>query len=156
MILVIDNYDSFIYNVVQYVGEYYSDIKVYRNDKITLDEALALSPDGIIISPGPGRPEDSHVSLELIKNANDIPLLGVCLGHQGIAFAYGGEIIGAKNILHGKASVVHHNGKDIFEGVSTPLSAIRYHSLVAKRESLPDTLEVTAESDDGEVMGLKV
>ncbi len=156
MILVIDNYDSFIYNIVQYVGEYYSDIRVFRNDKITLDEALALGPDGIIISPGPGRPEDSRVSMELIKNANDIPLLGVCLGHQGIAYAYGGEVVGAKNILHGKPSLIHHNGKDIFEGVSVPISGIRYHSLVAKKENLPAQLEVTAESDDGEIMGIKV
>ena len=156
MILVIDNYDSFIYNIVQYVGEFYSDIKIFRNDKITLEDALALSPDGVIISPGPGRPEDSKVSMELIKNANDIPVLGVCLGHQGIASAYGGEVVGAKNILHGKSSVIHHNGKDIFDGVSSPLSAVRYHSLVAKRETLPEHLEITAESDDGEIMGLKV
>ncbi len=156
MILVIDNYDSFIYNIVQYVGEFYSDIKVYRNDQITLDKALAMSPDGIIISPGPGRPEDSHVSMDLIKNDNDIPLLGVCLGHQGIAYGYGGDIIGAKNILHGKSSVIQHNGKDIFEGVKSSLSGIRYHSLVAKRESLPAKLEIIAESDDGEIMGVKV
>jgi len=156
MILIIDNYDSFIYNIAQYVGEFYPEIKVFRNDKITLDRILSLNPAGIIISPGPGRPEDSKVSLDIIKNESDIPLLGVCLGHQGIAYGYEGEIIGAKNILHGKASIIHHNGKDIFEGLSNPISAIRYHSLVVKRETLPDTLEITAESDDGEIMGLKV
>ncbi len=156
MILVIDNYDSFIYNIVQYVGEFYSDIKVFRNDKITLDKALAMNPDGIIISPGPGRPEDSKVSMDLIKNCNDIPLLGVCLGHQGIAYAYGGEVVGAGHILHGKSSVINHNGKDLFEGVKNPLNGIRYHSLAAKKENLPENLEITAESDDGEIMGLKV
>lgn len=156
MIIVIDNYDSFIYNIVQYVGEFYSDIKVFRNDKITLDRALSLAPDGIIISPGPGRPEDSNVSMDLIKSAGDIPLLGVCLGHQGIAYAYGGIVTGAKNILHGKRSTIHHNGKDIFEGVKNPVSGVRYHLLVASRESFPDKLEITAESDDGEIMGIKV
>ena len=156
MILVIDNYDSFIYNVVQYVGEFYPDIKVFRNDAITLEEALAMAPAGIIISPGPGRPEDSKVSLDLIKNPAGIPVLGVCLGHQGIALAHGAEVIGAKTIMHGKSSVMKHTADGIFEGVSNPFSAIRYHSLVAKRENLPDVLEITAESDDGEIMGLKV
>lgn len=156
MILMIDNYDSFIYNVAQYVGEFYDDIRVYRNDKITLDQALALGPDGIILSPGPGRPEDSKVSIELIRNANDIPLLGVCLGHQGIGYAFGARITGAGQIRHGKCSTIRHNGKDLFEGVKDPFRATRYHSLVVARENLPDNLEVTAESDDGEIMGLKV
>ena len=156
LLLMIDNYDSFIYNVVQYVGEFYPDIKVFRNDAITLEEALAMAPAGIIISPGPGRPEDSKVSLDLIKNPAGIPVLGVCLGHQGIALAHGAEVIGAKTIMHGKSSVMKHTADGIFEGVSNPFSAIRYHSLVAKRENLPDVLEITAESDDGEIMGLKV
>jgi anthranilate synthase/phosphoribosyltransferase len=156
MILVIDNYDSFIYNIVQYIGEFYSDIKVFRNDKITLEEILALSPSGIVISPGPGRPEDSKVSMDILKNIHDVPIFGVCLGHQGIAFAYGGEVVGAENIMHGKASTISHNSQDLFEGVKTPLQAIRYHSLVAKKDSLPEKLEITAQSDDGEIMGLKV
>lgn len=156
MIVVIDNYDSFIYNIVQYIGEFYPDIRVFRNDAVTLDQVLAMGPDGIVISPGPGRPEDSRVAIDLLKNPNDIPLLGVCLGHQAIAYVNGGEIVGAKHIIHGKASTIRHNGKHLFEGVPSPFQAIRYHSLVAKRENLPDVLEVTAESDDGEIMGLKV
>lgn len=156
MILVIDNYDSFIYNIVQYVGEFHGDIRVFRNDRITLDKALSMGPDAIIISPGPGRPEDSKVSLDLIKSGTDIPVLGVCLGHQGIAYAFGGEIVGARSIRHGKVSAVTHNGQGIFEGVRNPLKATRYHSLVANREGLPDCLEITAESEDGEIMGLKV
>lgn len=156
MLLMIDNYDSFIYNIAQYVGEFYNDIRVYRNDKISLDKAIAMGPDGIIISPGPGRPEDSRVSIELIRNANDIPVLGVCLGHQGIGYTFGAEIVGAKSIKHGKLSTVHHNGQGIFEGVKNPIKATRYHSLVIKRETLPANLEITAESDDGEIMGLKV
>jgi anthranilate phosphoribosyltransferase len=156
MILVIDNYDSFIYNIVQYIGEFYSDIKVFRNDAVSVDEALALLPDGIVISPGPGRPDDAGISLELIERAGDIPLFGVCLGHQSIAQAFGGKIIQAKNIMHGKTSAMHHNGEGIFEGVVNPLNGIRYHSLVAERESFPSELETTARSDDGEIMGLRV
>ncbi len=156
MILVIDNYDSFIYNIVQYVGEFYNDIKVFRNDEITLEEAKKLSPDGIIISPGPGRPEDSRVSLDLIRSLKDIPILGVCLGHQAIGYVYGAEIIQAKNIMHGKSSVVTHNGCEIFQGLPEKINAIRYHSLAVKRENLPECLEIIAESDDGEIMGLKL
>jgi len=155
MILVIDNYDSFIYNIVQYVGEFYPEIKVFRNDEITLQKAIELSPDGIIISPGPGRPEDSKVSLELIKEAADIPLLGVCLGHQAIGYVYGGRVSQARNIMHGKSSIVKHNGCEIFNGLPETFKAIRYHSLVVERETLPDCLEIIAESDDGEIMGLK-
>ncbi len=156
MILVIDNYDSFIYNIVQYLGEYEKDIRVYRNDAITLSEVVGMSVDGIVISPGPGRPEDSGVSLDLIRYAieEDIPLLGVCLGHQAITIVAGGQVGGATHIMHGKSSSISHKGEGVFEGIPSPFQAIRYHSLVAKQESLPDTLEVVAESDDGEIMGL--
>lgn len=156
MIVVIDNYDSFIYNIVQYVGEFYNDIKVFRNDEVTLEELKSLSPDGIIISPGPGRPEDSKVSIDLIKNLKEIPILGVCLGHQAIGYVYGGEVVQAKNIMHGKSSFIRHNGNEIFNGLPEEFKAIRYHSLVVKKENLPDTLEIIAESDDGEIMGLKL
>ncbi|MCX7882170.1 MAG: anthranilate phosphoribosyltransferase [Brevinematales bacterium] len=156
MILVIDNYDSFIYNIVQYLGEYEKDIRVYRNDAITMNDVIAMNVDGIVISPGPGRPEDSRVSLDLIRYAIEegIPLLGVCLGHQAIALVAGGQVGGATYIMHGKASSITHTGKGIFEGIPSPFQAIRYHSLVAKRESLPEMLEVVAESEDGEIMGL--
>ncbi len=156
MILVIDNYDSFIYNIVQYVGEFYDDIKVYRNDEISIDEIKRLSPSGIIISPGPGRPEDSKVSLDAIRNSDNIPLLGVCLGHQAIGYVYGGKIIQAKRIMHGKHSIISHNGNEIFAGMNERFKAIRYHSLVIEKESCPDELEIIAESDDGEIMGVKV
>ncbi|URA10111.1 anthranilate phosphoribosyltransferase [Thermospira aquatica] len=156
MILVIDNYDSFIYNIVQYLGEYEKEIQVYRNDAISLDEALNMKIDGIVISPGPGRPEESGVSLDMIRYAIDenIPLLGVCLGHQALTIVVGGQVSGATHIMHGKASSITHNGKGVFEGIPSPFTAIRYHSLVAVRASLPETLEITAESDDGEIMGL--
>jgi len=156
MILVIDNYDSFIYNIVQYLGEYEKDIGVYRNDEISLEEAMNMNIDGIVISPGPGRPEDSRVSLDLIRYAieREIPLLGVCLGHQALTVVVGGQVVGATNIMHGKASTITHKGGGIFEGIPSPFQAIRYHSLVARRDSLPPVLEVVAESDDGEVMAL--
>ncbi|MEJ5283925.1 MAG: anthranilate phosphoribosyltransferase [Brevinematales bacterium] len=156
MILVIDNYDSFIYNVVQYVGEFYSDIKVFRNDEINLDEVKKLDPSGIIISPGPGRPEDSKVSLDLIRNCMDTPLLGVCLGHQAIGYVYGANIIQAKSIMHGKASTIKHNGNELFANVPESFKAIRYHSLVIDKDSNISSLEIIAESDDGEIMGVKV
>ena len=155
MILVIDNYDSFIYNIVQYIGEYYKDVQVFRNDRLSVELALAMKPDGIVISPGPGRPEDGGISLELIKNAGNIPLLGVCLGHQSICQAFGGKIVQAQKIMHGKSSVMTHNGKGIFAGITNPIKGIRYHSLVAERESFPDSLEITCESDDGEIMGVQ-
>lgn len=155
MIVVIDNYDSFIYNIVQYIGEYYPDVQVYRNDQISVREVLDLQPDGIVISPGPGRPEDSGISLDLIRQCGDIPLFGVCLGHQSIAQVFGGDIISAGNIMHGKSSSMSHSNSGIFAGLPNPLRGIRYHSLVAKRETFPADLEVTAESDDGEIMGLK-
>ncbi len=156
MILVIDNYDSFIYNIVQYIGEFYPDVRVFRNDKLTVEEALAMEPDGIVISPGPGRPEDGGISLDLIRKCGDIPLFGVCLGHQSITQAYGGDVVSATTIMHGKSSAMTHKGSGIFAGLTNPIKGIRYHSLVAKRETFPTSLEVTAESDDGEIMGLKV
>lgn len=156
MIVVIDNYDSFIYNIVQYIGEFYPQIKVFRNDRITVEEVLAMNPDGIIISPGPGRPEDAGISPDLIRNTGDVPLLGVCLGHQAIALVEGAEIISAKNILHGKKSAMTHVDSGIFKDTNNPLSGIRYHSLVANPRSLPDSLEITAKSDDNEIMGLKI
>jgi len=156
MILVIDNYDSFTYNLVQYLGELGADVQVWRNDKITLDKIKALNPDRILISPGPGGPEDAGISVEAIKRfAGIIPILGVCLGHQSIGFAFGGEIIRAKNIMHGKTSVIHHDGKTIFSGMKNPFTATRYHSLVVKRETLPKALEISAWTSDGEIMGLR-
>ncbi|NPV01342.1 MAG: anthranilate phosphoribosyltransferase [Brevinematales bacterium] len=154
MILVIDNYDSFIYNIVQYIGEFYPDVRVFRNDKLTVDEALAMEPDGIVISPGPGRPSDAGISEELIRRSGDIPVFGVCLGHQGITEVFGGEVISASRIIHGKSSNMSHNGTGIFAGLPSPIKGIRYHSLAANRANLPDTLEITCESDDGEIMGL--
>jgi anthranilate synthase/phosphoribosyltransferase len=155
MILVIDNYDSFIYNIVQYIGEFYPDVKVFRNDKLTVDEALAMEPDGIVISPGPGRPSDAGISEELIRRSGDIPVFGVCLGHQGITEVFGGEVISASRIIHGKSSNMTHTGTGIFAGLPSPLKGIRYHSLAANRANFPDTLEITCESDDGEIMGVK-
>lgn len=156
MILVIDNYDSFIYNIVQYIGEIYPDVKVFRNDKITVEDALALNPDGIVISPGPGRPSDAGISEELIRRAGDVPVFGVCLGHQSITEVFGGEVVAAQRMVHGKASSMTHNGQGIFAGLPNPMKGIRYHSLAANRANFPDTLEITCESDDGEIMGLKV
>lgn len=156
MIIVIDNYDSFIYNIVQYIGEFYPNIQVFRNNKITVDEILAMEPTGIVISPGPGRPESAGISIEMIQQAKDIPLLGVCLGHQSITQAYGGKIVSAETIMHGKSSDMSHNNEGIFADMKSPIKGIRYHSLVAERASFPEELEITAESDDGEIMGLHV
>ena len=156
MILMIDNYDSFTYNLVQYFGELGADLKVYRNDALTLDEINALKPEKIVISPGPGRPEDAGICVNLIKRfAGKIPILGVCLGHQAIGYTYGGKIIRAKHLMHGKTSMIEHNGKGVFQGVEHPFEATRYHSLVIERETMPDCLEVTAWTADAdkEVMG---
>ncbi|MBI3814042.1 MAG: aminodeoxychorismate/anthranilate synthase component II [Nitrospinae bacterium] len=156
MLLVIDNYDSFTYNLVQYLGELGQDIRVYRNDKITLKEIESLNPDRIVISPGPCTPKEAGVSVDLIKRfAGKIPILGVCLGHQSIGYAFGGEIIHAKKLMHGKTSMIHHDGKTIFENLPNPFEATRYHSLVIERESIPDELEIIAETDDGEIMGVR-
>ncbi|MCW4026920.1 MAG: aminodeoxychorismate/anthranilate synthase component II [Candidatus Bathyarchaeota archaeon] len=159
-VLVIDNYDSFVYNLVQYVGELGAKPIVYRNDQITLEKAIDLHPDRIVISPGPGTPEDIRyfgVCSEILrKMSSQIPTLGVCLGHQGVIFTFGGKITRGRRLMHGKTSVIRHDCKGIFKGVENPLEATRYHSLVGDRESIPSCLEVTAESlDDLEVMGVR-
>ena len=157
MILMIDNYDSFTYNLFQYLGEVEPDILVKRNDDITIAEIEALSPTAIVISPGPGRPEDAGISMEVIKTFyKKIPILGICLGHQAIGAVFGANVIGAKQIMHGKTSVIEHTGTDLFAHQEPELPVMRYHSLVVERASLPDELEVTATSlDDGEIMALK-
>lgn len=161
MILMIDNYDSFTYNLVQYFGELGADIKVVRNDEITIEEIAALAPEKIVISPGPCTPTEAGVSVATIKTfAGKIPLLGVCLGHQSIGQALGGKVIRAPFVMHGKTSLVHHNNKGVFAGLKNPFQATRYHSLVIEKESLPDCLEITAwtQNEDGsmaEIMGVK-
>ena len=162
MILVIDNYDSFTYNLVQYLGELgtdfpiAADIRVYRNDQITIEAIQQLRPDAIVISPGPGRPEDAGISQSLIESMGaDVPILGVCLGHQGIGQVFGGSIVSAPVLMHGKVSPVHHTGVGVFAGLENPMTATRYHSLVIERDSLPDVLEVTAWVDDGTIMGVR-
>ncbi|WP_395146037.1 anthranilate synthase component II [Armatimonas sp.] len=156
MILVIDNYDSFTYNLVQYLGELGQEIVVYRNDAITLDEIAALKPDHLLISPGPCSPAEAGVSVAVIQRfAGQIPILGVCLGHQSIGHAFGGKIIQAQRLMHGKTSTIHHEGIGVFENLPQDFPAIRYHSLVIERESLPECLEVTATSEDGEIMGVR-
>ena len=156
MLLMIDNYDSFTYNLVQYLGELGEDVRVFRNDEITLDEAALLAPRSIVISPGPCTPKEAGVSVALIERfAGDIPILGVCLGHQAIGQAFGGRIVHAQRVMHGKTSPIHHEGKGVFAGLPNPLTATRYHSLVIERASLPACLEVTAWTDDGEIMGVR-
>ena len=156
MILVIDNYDSFTYNIVQYLGEMGADIEVVRNDDLTVEEILKKNPKQILISPGPCSPREAGVSVEVIqKLAGKIPILGVCLGHQSIGYAFGGEIVRAKKLMHGKTSQISHDGKGVFKGLPNPFRATRYHSLVIKRETLPDCLVLTAESEDGEIMGVR-
>ena len=156
MILVIDNYDSFVYNLVQYLGEMGGRLKVFRNDKISLSDIDELAPEKIIISPGPGRPEDAGISCSLIREfAGKIPILGVCLGHQCIGYAFGGEVVRAERIMHGKTSLVYHNQKGIFEGIINPFEATRYHSLIVKADTLPGCLEITARADRKEIMGIK-
>ena len=157
MILMIDNYDSFTYNVVQYFGKLGADIRVFRNDEITIEDIESLNPEAIVISPGPCTPKEAGISVKAIKHVSGKkPLLGICLGHQSIGFAFGAKIRRAKKLMHGKASNIIHNGKGIFKGMKNPFSAIRYHSLVIDRETLPDIFEITAESeDDREIMGIK-
>lgn len=156
MILMLDNYDSFTYNLVQYLAELKADVEVFRNDAITIDDIKSMRPERIVVSPGPGRPEDAGISVALIREfAGQIPILGVCLGHQAIGYAYGGNIIGAKKLMHGKTSLIHHNKKEIFKGLSNPFEATRYHSLVIDRKTIPSCLEVTAWTDDGEIMGVR-
>lgn len=156
MILVIDNYDSFTYNLVQYLGELGQEIIVKRNDEIDLEGIEALAPDHILISPGPCSPNEAGISLSLIDRFKGvIPIFGVCLGHQSIGQAFGGEVVRAEKLMHGKTSQIYHDGKATFEGMSSPFTATRYHSLIVRRETLPDCLEITAETDEGEIMGLR-
>ncbi|HPG29737.1 MAG TPA: bifunctional anthranilate synthase component II/anthranilate phosphoribosyltransferase [bacterium] len=156
MILLIDNYDSFVYNLYQYVSEFGYDVQVFRNDKITLDEIAKLNPSHIIISPGPGRPENAGIICDLIKRFHsEIPILGICLGHQAIGYAFGGKITNAKKIMHGKSSRIFHNKTGIFSNLNNPFSAVRYHSLVIEYDSLPEELEITAHTEDGTIMGIR-
>ena len=156
MILVIDNYDSFTFNLVQYLGEMGNELKVFRNDAITLDTIESLAPKSIVISPGPGRPENSGIIIPLIREfAGKIPILGVCLGHQAIGAAFGGDVVAAPSIMHGKTSEIFHDGKTIFNGLPSPFRATRYHSLVVSPETFPDCLEISARTDDGVIMGLR-
>jgi anthranilate synthase component 2 len=156
MILMIDNYDSFTYNLVQYLQMLGAEVKVFRNDEIGVDEVEALNPSGIVISPGPCRPESAGISIALIQAfSGKTPILGVCLGHQAIASAFGGKVISAKHLMHGKTSTVSTDGKSIFKGIPSPFQAMRYHSLAVSREHLPDCLQVTAEAEDNEIMGIR-
>ncbi len=158
MILVIDNYDSFTYNLVQYLGELGADLKVYRNDKITVEDIKRIKPEKIVISPGPGKPKDAGISEDLIRIfARTTPILGTCLGHQAIGEVFGGRIVHAKHLMHGKTSLIYHNGKEIFKGVKNPFEATRYHSLVVERKTLPKVLSIIAETKDKdrEIMGLR-
>ncbi len=155
MLLLIDNYDSFAYNLVHYLGELGATTEVYRNDALTVDQALALGPEAIVLSPGPCDPDKAGICVDLVRRAKDsLPILGVCLGHQSIGQAFGGRITRASKPMHGKPSPIRHNGKGIFRGLENPFSAIRYHSLVVDPSSLPDDVEITAETDDGVIMGL--
>lgn len=156
MLLMIDNYDSFTYNLVQYLGELGEEIKVFRNDRIEIPEIEALMPKRIVISPGPCTPKESGISVEVIKHfTGKIPILGVCLGHQSIGAAFGGEIIRAPRLMHGKTSLIHHDGKTVFKDIQNPFEATRYHSLVIRKESLPDCLKITAWTDKNEIMGVR-
>ncbi len=156
MILMIDNYDSFTYNLVQYLGELGAALVVHRNDKITLDEIEAFAPEKIVISPGPCTPREAGISCDVIRRfAGEIPILGVCLGHQCIGDVFGGEVVRAGRLMHGKTSMIYHNGQEIFSGLENPFEATRYHSLIVKKETLPEHLELTAWTDQDEIMGLR-
>jgi anthranilate synthase component 2 len=156
MLLMIDNYDSFTYNIVQYFGELGEDVRTVRNDEITLQQIADMNPDRICISPGPKSPKDAGVSVEVLKQfKGKLPILGVCLGHQAIGEAFGGNIIRAKQVMHGKTSKIAHTGEGVFKGLPSPFTVIRYHSLAIERASLPSCLEVTAWTDDGEIMGVR-
>lgn len=156
MIILIDNYDSFTYNLYQYIGEF-AEVLVFRNDEITVEDIRKMKPDGIVISPGPGRPEDSGISIDVIKSfGEDIPVLGICLGHQAIAVAFGGKVVLAGEIFHGKSSTIQVKGNDIFEGIGRKVEVMRYHSLIVERSSMPKELEITAETVDNHIiMGIK-
>jgi anthranilate synthase/aminodeoxychorismate synthase-like glutamine amidotransferase len=156
MILVIDNYDSFTYNIVQYLGEMGQEIEVYRNDKITLEEIEARKPDHLLISPGPCDPEQAGISVAAIQHfAGKVPILGVCLGHQSIGYAFGGSIVRANRLMHGKTSPIQHNNEGVFAGMPPDFTATRYHSLLIERETIPDCLEITAQTAEGEIMGVR-
>ena len=156
MLLIIDNYDSFTYNLVQYLGELGQEMEVFRNDKIGIEEIEYMSPERIVISPGPCTPKEAGISVELIEHfAGKIPILGVCLGHQSIAEAFGGDVVRNYRLMHGKTSMIRHDGKTIFAGLPNPFEATRYHSLIVKRETIPDCLEISAETDEGEIMGIR-
>ncbi|NIP88767.1 MAG: aminodeoxychorismate/anthranilate synthase component II [Gammaproteobacteria bacterium] len=156
MLLMIDNYDSFTYNLVQYLGELGQEVRVFRNDQISLERIEDLEPDYIVISPGPCTPNEAGVSVDVVSTfGGRVPILGVCLGHQSIGQAYGGRIVAARQLMHGKTSMIHHDGRGVFAGLENPFQATRYHSLVVERESLPDSLEITAWTDDEEIMGLR-
>jgi anthranilate synthase/aminodeoxychorismate synthase-like glutamine amidotransferase len=156
MLLMIDNYDSFTYNLVQYFGELGQDLKVYRNNKITIAEIEAMRPERIVISPGPCTPKEAGISIDVIKHfAGKLPVLGVCLGHQAMGEAFGGDVIRAPYLMHGKTSIIHHDGKTIFAGLPNPFEATRYHSLIIKRETLPPVLEISAWTEDGIIMGVR-
>jgi len=155
-VLVVDNYDSFVYNLVQYLGELGAEPIVHRDDAVSLDDVERIDPDGILISPGPGSPADAGISNELIRSWGErVPVFGVCLGHQCIGEVFGGTVVRAPQVVHGKTSMVHHDGRGLFEGLPDPLEATRYHSLIVDRDSVPDCLEITAWTDDGLVMGLR-
>jgi anthranilate synthase/aminodeoxychorismate synthase-like glutamine amidotransferase len=156
VILLVDNYDSFTYNLYQYLGELGAETRVIRNDELSVDDALATRPERIVISPGPGTPDQSGITLELIRrSAGHVPLLGVCLGHQALGQAFGGSVVRAPRLMHGKTSEVRHDGRTVFAGLPDPFTATRYHSLIVAKESVPDCLEVSAWTDDGIVMGLR-
>lgn len=156
MILLIDNYDSFVFNLYQYLGHLGEEIRVFRNDKLTIEEITAMNPDHIVISPGPCTPNEAGISLEVVDNfANKIPILGVCLGHQTIGQVSGGQVVRAQKVMHGKTSEIYHDGKTIFEGLKNPLTVTRYHSLIVNRETLPECLEISAETADGEIMAFR-
>ncbi|MCG3777825.1 MAG: Aminodeoxychorismate/anthranilate synthase component 2 [Nitrospira sp.] len=156
MLLMIDNYDSFTYNLVQYFGELGEEVRVFRNDKITLAQIEALEPSRIVISPGPCTPMEAGVSVKAIKHfSGKLPLLGVCLGHQSLAVAFGGDVVRAERLMHGKTSKIRHDGKTLFQGLPNPFDATRYHSLIVKRDTLPSCFEISAETAEGEIMGLR-
>ncbi len=156
MIVVIDNYDSFTYNLVQYLGELGAEVKVFRNDEVTSEEVLALAPSHLVISPGPGTPDGAGITLALIQEAaGRLPVLGVCLGHQAIGQAFGGRVVRAKQVMHGKVSRIEHDGSGVFDQIEGPFSATRYHSLAVEEDTLPACLSVTARAEDGEIMGLR-
>lgn len=156
MLLMIDNYDSFTYNLVQYFGELGEDVQVYRNDKITVEQIEGMHPERLVISPGPCTPKEAGLSVEAIRHfAGRLPVLGVCLGHQSLAAAFGGEVIRADRLMHGKTSMIHHDGKTLFRDLPNPFEATRYHSLIVKRSTLPECFEISAETAEGEIMGMR-